>query len=74
MNFQEALLLLKEGKKLRRTGWSFSTKAYLELLPCNSSMFLYLMDKYQGENSIEGYGLQFTDLESFDWELLENRQ
>ncbi len=68
MTFDQALSLMKEGRKVRRKNWSFSKQAYLELLDYNSTRFIYLKNKYIGDSTLEGYGLQFPDLEANDWE------
>jgi hypothetical protein len=66
MNFQDALLLLKNGKKVRRCNWSFPDDAYIELLEYNSERFIYMKNKYPC-SPVEGYGLQFADIEATDW-------
>ena len=69
MDFQSALLLLKNGKKVRRKNWSFPDIAYIELLDYNSERYIYMQNKYEGA-LIEGYGLQFHDIDSNDWEVV----
>jgi len=69
--FQEAIVWLKEGKKVRRSGWT--QQVYLK---CRKSfgdaICYYSMDK---DNSWGGKAdYDFDDFEATDWEIFEEKE
>lgn len=70
-SFSTVLDFLKAGHKIRRLDWSYAPSAYLQLLPCNSEKFIYIHNKYLGSTVMEGYGLQFADIESMSWVIVD---
>jgi hypothetical protein len=70
MIFNEALIHLKNGKKMRRKDWGYPSCAYIELLEHNSNLFFYITGEYDTLTKMQiGYGLSYYDIVSLEWEI-----
>lgn len=72
-DFAFALKALEEGHAVRRRDWSYGKNARLVLLSGFRDMLIYIQAPYSISTNeyIEGYGLQYADLKSTEWEIVE---
>lgn len=69
MNFNEALGLLKKGKKVRRTDWNYPDSTYVKLKVWYEKNWTYLFKSCEWDSKyIESYGFTFADTQSNCWE------
>lgn len=73
MKLDIAVKYMKEdGRKVRRTDWGYSKTAYLTTEKFYGVWNFFINCQFSAKNeSKQGYGLTFTDLESENWELVE---
>ena len=69
MDFIKTVESMESGKKVRRTDWGYSEKAYLVLLECNNASQFYLYSEaYNSNPEIPiGYGITYSDVVSEKW-------
>lgn len=69
MNFNEALELLKNGKKVRRTDWGYPVDAYVELHDWYGSLTPYIFKSSNHcPDHVVMYGFTYVCTQSQNWE------
>lgn len=71
-DFTFALKALEEGHAVRRRDWLYGKNARLKLLQGVRNTSIYMQAPYSdSDTDAIGYGLQYHDLKSTDWEIVE---